>query len=179
MINPLYQNGIVSRPKPVCSWDILRDCVAPQRELLLELRTKETGQSIDCECEQNCVDSDVFINNFKILVDTNELLGTIGGIIIVREYPLVRYKRKILFSLTDLFGKVFMLCIQFCTLLKQKWFFLLVSIGATASFFTGFCVLGIIEIAYFFTLRLFWHMMGRKIEPVELNGIKQKTNKNK
>lgn len=116
MINPLYQNGIVSKPKPVCSWDILRDCVAPQRELLLELRTKETGQSIDCECEQNCVDSDVFINNFKILVDTNELLGTIGGIIIVREYPLVRYKRKILFSLTDLFGKVFMLCIQFCTL---------------------------------------------------------------
>lgn len=63
--------------------------------------------------------------------------------------------------------------------LKTKVVFLLVSIGATASFFTGFCVLGIIEIAYFFTLRLFWHMMGRKIEPVELNGNKQKTNKNK
>lgn len=109
-------NEIVSTPKPVCSWNILRDCVAPQREVLLELRTKETGQSIDCECEQNCVDSDVFINAYKILVDTNELLGTIGGIIIVREYPLVRYKRKILFSLTDLFGKLLMLCIQVFTL---------------------------------------------------------------
>lgn len=63
--------------------------------------------------------------------------------------------------------------------LKATIIYLLVSIGATASFFTGFCVLGIIEIAYFFTLRLFWHMMGRKVEPVESNGIKHRTNKNK
>lgn len=34
--------------------------------------------------------------------------------------------------------------------LKATIIYLLVSIGATASFFTGFCVLGIIEIAYFF-----------------------------
>lgn len=71
--------------------------------MLMEFR--EGTKYINCECLQNCVDSDVFINAYKVLVDTNELLGTIGGILIVREYPLVRYKRKILFSLTDLFGK--------------------------------------------------------------------------
>lgn len=40
-----------------------------------------------------------------------------------------------------------------------------VSIGATASFFTGVCVLGLIEVIYFFTIRLFWHLLGKKIEP--------------
>lgn len=74
---------------------------------MLELQTSKI-KSIDCACLQNCVDSDVFTNAFKMLVDTNELLGTIGGIVIVREYPLVRYRRKILFSLTDLYGKFVM-----------------------------------------------------------------------
>lgn len=45
-----------------------------------------------------------------------------------------------------------------------------VSIGGTASFFTGFCVLGLIEVVYFFTIRLFWHVLGKKVEPIELSG---------
>lgn len=96
----------------MCSYKRLKECVAPKQQMLLELRTVEHGniRNINCECLQNCVDSDVFINNYKVLVDTNELLGTIGGIVIVREYPLVRYKRKILFTLTDFFGE-FCFCI--------------------------------------------------------------------
>lgn len=42
-----------------------------------------------------------------------------------------------------------------------------VSIGGTASFFTGFCVLGAIEIVYFFTLRLFWHIYGKKLNNIQ------------
>lgn len=76
--------------------------------MLLELRTLDKFgkiKNVDCNCLGNCVSSDVFVNGLKTMPDTNELLGTIGGIIIIREYPFVRYKRKILFSLTDLFGK--------------------------------------------------------------------------
>lgn len=60
---------------------------------------------VECNCLHNCVDSNVFIDSFKTLEDTTELLGTIGALITVRQYPVIRYKRKILFSLTDLFGE--------------------------------------------------------------------------
>lgn len=106
MIEIVYFSS-VSEPKPVCTYKKLKYCVAPNRQMLLELRNNDEKQtSVNCECMQNCVDSDVFINSYKALVDTNELLGTIGGIAVVKEYPLVRYKRRILFSITDFFGKI-------------------------------------------------------------------------
>lgn len=105
---------IVAKPKPVCSWQILRDCVAPEREILLELGIKERNETktIHCACQQNCIDSVIFVNQYNALQDTNELLGTIGAIAYMRDYPLVRYKRKILFSLTDLFGKIYIYVLQ-------------------------------------------------------------------
>lgn len=62
--------------------------------------------SVHCNCLQNCVDSNIYINYNRVLKDTSELLGSVGGIVIIRDYPLVRYKRKILFSHTDLFGEL-------------------------------------------------------------------------
>lgn len=97
---PFSPNEIVPKPKPVCPWYILRDCVAPLRQKLAELST------VHCGCMQNCVDSDVIINAHKVMYDQNELLGTNGGILTMKDYPVVRYKRKILFSFTDLLGSL-------------------------------------------------------------------------
>lgn len=38
--------------------------------------------------------------------DSEDLLGSIGGLVIVKKYPLIRFKRQILFSFTDLLGKI-------------------------------------------------------------------------
>lgn len=95
----------MAQPKRVCHYMELKNCVAKYMLFVMEFHSTETGETVECDCLQNCVDSNVYINAYKILEDTSELLGTIGGIVIIREYPLVRYKRKILFSLTDLFGK--------------------------------------------------------------------------
>lgn len=107
----------VLKPKPVCSYEILKHCVAPKKEMLLKLRSIENGRfrAYDCNCLQNCVGSDVFILGYQELSDTKDLLGTIGGILLVKEYPVLRYKRKILFSLTDFWGN---------TLIKYTLFFL-------------------------------------------------------
>lgn len=96
---------IVSKPKPVCSYKVLKECVAPKRGFFLDLRIGK-NKSIDCGCLQNCVDSDVFVSEVKTMIDSNQLLGTKGGTAIVKEYPLIRLKRKILFSLTDLYGEL-------------------------------------------------------------------------
>lgn len=100
---------IVATPKRVCHYTELKNCVSKYNHYLLEFHTSENGENstVHCDCLQNCVDSNVYINAYKVLEDTSELLGTIGGIVIIREYPLVRYKRKIIFTLTDLFGKIY------------------------------------------------------------------------
>lgn len=97
----------VARPKRICHYMELKNCVAQHMVYLMEFHTIRNNKSITahCNCLQNCADSNIFINDYKALEDSGELLGTIGGIVVIREYPLVRYRRKILFSLTDLFGK--------------------------------------------------------------------------
>lgn len=83
--------------------------MAQNREMILELRSSDEKETrIECGCVQNCVDSNVYIQGYKVLVDTNSLLGTISAIALVKEYPLVRFKRRILFSLTDFFGKYYL-----------------------------------------------------------------------
>lgn len=95
---------LVANPKPVCSYKVLKECVAPERQLLMELHDKV--KKINCACPQNCEDADVYTYKSRELAKTAELLGSNGGIVLVREYPMLRYKRKILFSLTDLYGKL-------------------------------------------------------------------------
>ncbi|XP_039436738.1 uncharacterized protein LOC120418426 isoform X2 [Culex pipiens pallens] len=132
-----YPNNI-PHPKPVCDYKTLRACFPKHEELFLEFR--ENAKSVNCYCEQNCVDSKVVIEKMQILTGTRKLLGSNGGLVIMKRYPLIRFNRQVLFTFTDL----------------------LVSIGGTAGFFLGFSVLGAVEIIYFFTLRLIWYILGRR-----------------
>ncbi|XP_058816413.1 sodium channel protein Nach [Topomyia yanbarensis] len=135
-----YPNNI-KHPKPVCDYKTLQSCFVPRKKLFLEFRAQHsTGESVECFCEQNCVDSKVIIEKTQVLKGTRKLLGSNGGLVIMKRYPLIRFSRQVLFTFTDL----------------------LVSIGGTAGFFLGFSVLGMVEIIYFFTLRLLWYILGHR-----------------
>lgn len=126
---------------------------------LLQLRDPETWDGI-CSCDQNCEELNVMVENIVVLANTDDLLGSSGGIIQYQNYPMIRYKRKVMFSWEDLLG---MFRVSICDLYSEKrWICYIVSTGGTAGLLTGFCVLGAFEIIFFLTLRLFWYMNGRK-----------------
>lgn len=93
----------MAQPKPVCHYKVLKECVAVHKEMVLQFR--ENDIEIQCNCEQNCVDSDVYIENIIKLEGTTELLETIGATMMMKRYPLVRYRRQIIFTFADLFGE--------------------------------------------------------------------------
>ncbi|XP_053691956.1 sodium channel protein Nach [Sabethes cyaneus] len=134
-----YPNNI-KHPKPVCDYRTLKVCFPPLEELFLEFQTQGSHDQVQCFCEQNCVASKVVVEKMQVLVGTRKLLGSNGGLVMMKRFPLIRFSRQVLFTFTDL----------------------LVSIGGTAGFFLGFSVLGVVEIVYFFTLRLLWYMLGRR-----------------
>uniref|UniRef100_A0A182WGM4 Sodium channel protein Nach n=1 Tax=Anopheles minimus TaxID=112268 RepID=A0A182WGM4_9DIPT len=136
-----YPNPDGPRAKKVCHYRQLMKCFPRYQKLFLEFKQDNNDKKgIPCYCEQNCVDSKVIIEHRQVLKQTQKLIGSIGGLIVVKRYPLVRFSRQLLFTFTDL----------------------LVSIGGTAGFFLGFSVLGMVEILYFFTLRLVWYAAGRR-----------------
>nr|XP_029715164.1 uncharacterized protein LOC109418499 [Aedes albopictus] len=137
---PHFYPNNVRPPKTVCSYKQLKECFPPLKELFLEFRGGPEHDSINCYCEQNCVDSKVIIERTQVLVGTRKLLGSNGGLVLMKKYPLIRFSRQVLFTFTDL----------------------LVSIGGTAGLFLGFSVLGVVEIVYFFTLRLVWYCLGHR-----------------
>ncbi|CAO1409477.1 unnamed protein product [Diamesa serratosioi] len=134
---PHFYPNSIKNPKPVCQYRVLKTCFPPLKRLFLEFYM-ENGKTFNCKCLQNCVDSNVVVEKFQVLSGTRSLLGSIGGLVIMKKYPLIRFQREVMFTLTDLF----------------------VSIGGTAGFFIGSSVLGIIEIVYFFSLRFFWYLFG-------------------
>uniref|UniRef100_A0A182M0Y1 Amiloride-sensitive sodium channel n=1 Tax=Anopheles culicifacies TaxID=139723 RepID=A0A182M0Y1_9DIPT len=137
-----YPNPDGPRAKKVCHYRQLMKCFPRYQKLFLEFKQDNNDKKgIPCYCEQNCVDSKVIIEHRQVLKQTQKLIGSIGGLIVVKRYPLVRFSRQLLFTFTDL---------------------LVVSIGGTAGFFLGFSVLGMVEILYFFTLRLVWYIAGRR-----------------
>lgn len=78
--------------------------------MLLELRTggvdENERSSSNCRCLPNCIDS---VINFRLddsTKDTHELVSSYGIKMTMKNFPLVRYKRKILFSLIDLYGNI-------------------------------------------------------------------------
>lgn len=99
---------LVSKPKRVCHYNELINCVAKHEHVLVELHyDEEEGRDrtpIVCYCLQNCITSNVNIDSQQSLEGTTDLLGSIGAIVILRRYPVIRYKRKILFSFVDLLG---------------------------------------------------------------------------
>ncbi|KAG5680649.1 hypothetical protein PVAND_010143 [Polypedilum vanderplanki] len=125
--------------KPVCNYKQLKTCFPQYKTLFLEFQDTDHGdEKVTCYCLQNCLDSNVIVENFKVLEGTKTLLGSSGSIMIMKRYPLVRFQREVIFTLTDFF----------------------VSIGGTAGFFIGCSVLSVIEIIYFFSLRFFWFFYG-------------------
>uniref|UniRef100_A0A182NBU8 Sodium channel protein Nach n=1 Tax=Anopheles dirus TaxID=7168 RepID=A0A182NBU8_9DIPT len=136
-----YPNPEGPRAKTVCHYKQLMKCFPRYQKLFLEFKESNNDKKgVPCYCEQNCVDSKVIIEHRQVLKQTQKLIGSIGGLIVVKRYPLVRFSRQLLFTFTDL----------------------LVSIGGTAGFFLGFSVLAMVEILYFFTLRLVWYIAGRR-----------------
>ncbi|XP_049548324.1 sodium channel protein Nach [Anopheles darlingi] len=136
-----YPNPPGSYEKTVCHYKQLMKCLPRYQKLLLEFKQDSNDQKgTACYCEPSCISSKVIIENRQVLKQTQKLIGSIGGLVVMKRYPLVRFSRQLLFTFTDL----------------------LVSIGGTAGFFLGFSVLGMVEIIYFFTLRLVWYIAGRR-----------------
>ncbi|XP_017042709.1 sodium channel protein Nach-like [Drosophila ficusphila] len=140
---PHFYPNRISNPKRVCDYKTLRSCFPRHESYFLQLYEsdrKEESQ-FPCYCEQNCRDSVVTIRSAHQMSGSKQLLGGVGTSVQVRSWPKSRLKRQVIFSMTDL----------------------LVSIGGTAGLFLGFSVLGFVEILYFFTMRLFWQILGYKL----------------
>ncbi|XP_017042710.1 acid-sensing ion channel 5-like [Drosophila ficusphila] len=140
---PHFYPNLIAKPKPVCDYKTLRSCFPRYSNLFLKLYDKDDQlkKPFPCYCEQNCYDASVTTKATNSLSGSKNLLGSIGGHVQVKSWPQRRLKRQVIFSMTDL----------------------LVSIGGTAGFFLGFSFLGLVEFVYFFTLRLFWQILGYTI----------------
>lgn len=71
------------------------------------LEFSQGDEQFACNCDQNCLDTNVVIERYQHLKDTKTLIGSIGGLIVMKKYPLVRYQREVIFTLTDFFGMFF------------------------------------------------------------------------
>jgi hypothetical protein len=102
-------NFLEDNSKPICSYKQLKSCFPKHRELFLEFQVKDvegrTKETENCYCLQNCLDSNVIVEKFQVLKGTKALLGSIGGLVIMKKYPLIRFQRELIFTLTDFFGK--------------------------------------------------------------------------
>lgn len=122
--------------------------------MLIELRD-ENGL-LHCNCDQKCLD-------LKISYDIqpqHEADIMMGIIMTYSDFPVLRYRRKIMFTAEDLLSK-YSRCgnIEHSKPISS---YISVSVGGTAGLFTGFCVLGAFDIFYYSTLRLFWFIVGRR-----------------
>lgn len=151
----------MNNPKRFCTYKELKTCFPKYRLLFLEFQSKDenglTKESENCYCLQNCLDSNVIVEKFQVLKGTDSLLGSIGGLVIMKKYPLIRFQREVIFTLTDFFGEIFQ-----SFFLNFLIFSCIVSVGGTAGLFVGISVLSVIEIIYFFSLRLFFFVLGYK-----------------
>lgn len=109
MNNLLNFSEYKKNDKPICSYHQLKTCFPKHRELLLEFQVKDIDGKIketeNCYCLQNCRDSNVIVEKFLVLKGTKALLGSVGGLVIMKKYPLIRFEREVIFTLTDFFGK--------------------------------------------------------------------------
>lgn len=47
------------------------------------------------------------VDSILVLANNEDLLGSTGGIVNYKTYPMIRYRRRIMFSVEDLLGKIF------------------------------------------------------------------------
>lgn len=45
------------------------------------------------------------VDSILVLANNEDLLGSTGGIVNYKTYPMIRYRRRIMFSVEDLLGK--------------------------------------------------------------------------
>ncbi|KAH8281806.1 hypothetical protein KR054_003093 [Drosophila jambulina] len=137
---PHFYPNRIANPKPVCDYKTLRSCFPRHADFFLKLY-EESGhheKPAPCYCEQNCLDAVITTRSALPMIGSKQLLGSIGSAITIKTWPQLRLKRQVIFSMTDL----------------------MVSIGSTAGLFLGISVLGLVEIIYFFTIRLIWQVLG-------------------
>ncbi|XP_016974859.2 acid-sensing ion channel 5 [Drosophila rhopaloa] len=137
---PHFYPNRITNPKKVCDYKTLRSCFPRYTSYFLRLYD-ENGSDKEpraCYCEQNCLDSVVSVRSAFQNFGSKPLLQSIGCSVSIKTWPQNRLKRQVIFSVTDL----------------------LVSIGGTAGLFLGFSVLGLVEVLYFFTIRLIWQSLG-------------------
>ncbi|XP_055381915.1 uncharacterized protein LOC129612380 [Condylostylus longicornis] len=103
-------------------------------------RTCNYMELIECisKYSENCKESKIVISAVQREAVNDIFNHGYGVVVYIRGYSVIRYKRQVIFTFEDL----------------------LVSIGGTAGFFLGFSVLSIVEVFYFFTLRLYWYTKG-------------------
>lgn len=97
------------------------------------------------------------------MLSSKPLLGSIGAQVSMKTWPRQRLKRIIIFNFSDLLGKCCKGCKAVYNCVHICGVFIVVYIGGTAGLFMGFSVLGALEIVYFFTLRLLFHLLGYKL----------------
>ncbi|XP_020807174.1 sodium channel protein Nach [Drosophila serrata] len=137
---PHFYPNRIANPKPVCDYKTLRSCFPRHADFFLKLYEEGGHHEMPapCYCEQNCLDAVITTRSALPMIGSKQLLGSIGSAITIKTWPQLRLKRQVIFSMTDL----------------------MVSIGSTAGLFLGFSVLGLVEILYFFTIRLIWQVLG-------------------
>ncbi|XP_025207804.1 acid-sensing ion channel 4-A-like [Melanaphis sacchari] len=108
-------------------------CLSNHSKMLMTLE-KNDGTPIECNCQMQCEDVKLFVDEDTAREWTNPVKWDIGYRWAIVKYSKTRLRRDVIYSFEDL----------------------LVSLGGTASFFLGCSVLSFVEIGYYLTLRLYW-----------------------
>jgi hypothetical protein len=96
---------LIAAGKRICDYRTLKTCFPQYKTMFLEFEESDHGgEKATCYCLQNCLDSNVIVEKFQVLKGTKTLLGSIGGLVIMKKYPLIRFQREVIFTLTDFFG---------------------------------------------------------------------------
>ncbi|BET02985.1 Amiloride-sensitive sodium channel [Nesidiocoris tenuis] len=126
---------------PVCGVKGLA-CLSKYKDEIVKLSS--ASGSPDCQCLSQCEYVTFYIDENQERTWTYPVPPNIRFRWAIQHYSKTRQKRDIIFGFEDL----------------------LVSLGGTAALFLGCSVLSFVEIGYFATLRLFWHLVrwhcGRK-----------------
>ncbi|XP_014243210.1 sodium channel protein Nach-like isoform X2 [Cimex lectularius] len=113
-------------------------CLSKYKERIVRLR-EEDGRRIHCNCLFQCEYTSFYIDKDAQRQWSYPVPSNIRYRWAIEHYSKTRQKRDIIFGFEDL----------------------LVSLGGTAAFFLGCSVLSFVELAYFFTLRLFWYIFSK------------------
>ncbi|XP_050430604.1 sodium channel protein Nach-like [Adelges cooleyi] len=114
-------------------------CLSPYTEKLLTLQNTD-GTPVECNCLMTCEDAKLFLDRDSRRTWSYPVPWDIRFRWAIDKYSKTRLRRDVIYSFEDL----------------------LVSLGGTVSFFLGCSVLSFVEIAYFFTIRLFWFLIRRR-----------------